>query len=370
MGNFSTKVDRVVDCHVHLRDLDELGQLKRIRIRAGMDRMNVVCIVDPPSGRGTASGLCAKLAAPGAFYVFGGLNHAESVSAGQASAGALAEQLDAMLAAGCDGVKLIEGKPTSRQKLPQPLDGDYYSEFFARAERRRAPMLWHVADPEEFWDPARTPAWAAKHNWGYGPDDVAKETLYEEVAAVLRRHPGLRVILAHFYFLSADLPRAEAFLAENPNARIDLAPGVEMLFNLSRDPAAAREFFIAHQDRIVFGTDISSSVSIASAMARAELVRLWLESEEPFAVPAEADELLEPGGDARIVPLNLPADVLAKIYAGNFEAVAGDAPAAVDVPQAIELCRRDAAVAAALSGTDADSTEPGHCAAILLDYPR
>jgi hypothetical protein len=33
---------------------------------------------------------------------------------------------------------------------------------------------------------------------------------------------------------------------------VDLAPGVEMLYNLSRDVEASRRFFCAHADRIVF----------------------------------------------------------------------------------------------------------------------
>ena len=47
-------------------------------------------------------------------------------------------------------------------------------------------------------------------------EDVTKEELYSEVEQVLRQHPGLKVILAHFYFLSADLPRARRFMDEHP----------------------------------------------------------------------------------------------------------------------------------------------------------
>ena len=46
----------------------------------------------------------------------------------------------------------------------------------------------------------------------------SKEELYAEVDEVLRRHPNLRVIFAHFYFLSADLPRAARFFDAHPEA--------------------------------------------------------------------------------------------------------------------------------------------------------
>ena len=365
MGTFSQSVDRVIDCHVHLRDLASVDRMVRIREHVGFDRINLVCIVDPRSGSGHAQGLTAKAKAPGVFYCFGGLDHAGAISEGKLPAPPLAEQVDALLAAGCDGIKLIESKPTARRRLPFALDGDYYRDFFARAEQRGVPLLWHVADPEEFWDPERIPKWALEHDWGYGPGDVAKETLYGEVERVLRRHPKLRVIFAHFYFLSADLPRAAGFLAAHPNVMIDLAPGVEFLFNLSGDPAAAREFFIAQAGRIVFGTDISSGQSPEQAAVRAHLVRRFLETDETFTVPGHADDLLEPGGKAEVHGLDLPAGVLAKIYSGNFESLAGRAPKPVDAARALAECRRQAEIAAKISDVEPGETEAGRCAKVF-----
>ena len=365
MDKFSRKVSRVIDCHVHLLDLASVGRLIEIRRHLAIDRMNLVCIVDPHSGSGHPQALYAKLIGRGAVYCFGGLNHAAIISGGEATAPSLAEQVDQLLAAGCDGIKLIEGKPTARQELPFPLDGEYYSEFFARAAARQVPLLWHVADPEEFWDAAAAPKWAVEHGWTYGPEDVAKEQLYTEVANVLQRHPSLRVIFPHFYFLSADLARADGFLRAHPNVNIDLALGVELLFNLSRDRDAAREFFLTHQDRILFGTDITSAHPPAQAALRGGLVRQFLEGSEPFAAPAEADELLQPSEDSKIQGLALPADVLAKIYCANFEAFAGAAPAAVNRDQAVAECLGQAEIAAELSGEPPEDTEAGRCARAL-----
>ena len=41
-------------------------------------------------------------------------------------------------------------------------------------------------------------------------------------------------------FLSADLGRAARLLADHPNVSLDLAPGIELYYNLSRDPARSR----------------------------------------------------------------------------------------------------------------------------------
>ena len=361
MSTFSQKVDRVTDCHVHMFKLDSAEKMKHILRQMGLARMNLLSIVNPRTGGGNGEALCAKAVGDGAFYCFGGLNHAGCASGGEVSAPPLAEQVDQLLAAGCDGVKVIEGKPSHRKEVPHAIDGEYYAGFFARCEELSVPLLWHVADPEEFWDADLLPDWAARHNWGYDETDVPKEQLYTEVAAVLARHPKLKVIFAHFYFLSADLPRAREFLTANPAVSIDLAPGVEFLFNLAGDPPAGREFFIAHQHQIVFGTDIADSNSLQEATARAGLVRRLLETDDTFTVPAEADELLEPGGDKPIRGLDLPADVLEKVYHANFEALTGAEPKPLDVERAIALCQRDAEIAAAMSGGDPADTAAGKC---------
>lgn len=217
--------------------------------------------------------------------------------------------------------------------------------------------MWHVNDPEEFWDPEKLPGWAKKRNWGYGPDDVQKEELYAEVDEVLARHPKLKIIFAHFYFLSADLPRAARFFDEHPTAHFDLAPGIEVLYNISRDPDAGREFFSQYADRIVFGTDLSSGLSTEEARIRAGIVFRWLESEDTFPVPNEADYLLGPPEDGIIRGMVLPDDVLDTIYHDNFARLAGSEPRPLDTQAAINECERLAAIAQTMSGKPAGDTE-------------
>ena len=252
---------------------------------------------------------------------------------------------------------MIEGKPTSRQRMDIPVTDAYFAEYWARVEDLGLPIVWHVNDPEEFWDPDRIPGWAKERDWGYGPGDVQKEQLYAEVDEVLARHPGLVIIFAHFYFLSADLDRAARFFDEHPTVHFDLAPGIEMLYNLSRDPDSSREFFIKYAERIVFGTDLSSGLTVEQGRIRAGLVFRWLESEDTFRVPKAADFLLGPPEDGIIRGMSLPDDVLTKIYRDNFGRLAGSEPQALNIERAIEECERLAAIAQALSGKPAAATE-------------
>jgi predicted TIM-barrel fold metal-dependent hydrolase len=227
------------------------------------------------------------------------------------------------------------------------------------------PIVWHVNDPEEFWDPERIPGWAKERGWGYGPEDVSKEQLYAEVDEVLERYPRLNVTFAHFYFLSADLERAGRFFDAHPTVRLDLAPGIEMLYNLSRDVDASRKFFTQYADRIVFGTDLFSRLTVAEGRARAGIVFRWLESDDSFRVPEEADFLLGPPEDGLIRGMALPDEVLKRIYHDNFVRAVSAEPKELDVGAAIEACQRIAATAEAMSGTAAGETQAAQVARML-----
>ncbi|MDD4888653.1 MAG: amidohydrolase family protein [Phycisphaerae bacterium] len=347
----------IIDGHVHLMSIRQAERLLEIRQCLGFGRMNLLSIVDPRRGNGNSTVLAAKALHPEAFYAFGGLDHA-AVS-NPANPVPLARQAQRLWQTGCDGIKMLETKPNTRRELNVPVDGPYYEEYFALVEEQKTPLLWHVADPEEFWDPRTTPWWAAKHNWGYGPSDVPKETLHAEVARVLDRHAGLKVIFAHFYFLSADIPRLVRFLLAYPNVSIDLALGVEMLLNLSKAPDQAREFFVQHQDRIVFGTDIADGLTVEHARIRTELIRRFIETDDTYAVPPDAEELLQTPG--RIRGLALPGSVLKKIYADNFARTVGRNPRPLDRGRVIEECRRQASQASRLAGVPAEQTEAGQC---------
>jgi len=343
-------------------------------------KMALVSIQNPEQGTGLPQSLYMKARHPRQFFVFAGLNHAAKLSEGRVPTPSLVEQVQDFVQMGCDGIKMIEGKPTSRQRMDVPVTDAYFADYWACVEEMHIPIVWHVNDPEEFWDPERIPGWAKKRNWGYGPGDVQKEQLYAEVDTVLDRHPGLQIVFAHFYFLSADLPRARRFLDQHPAVRFDLAPGIEMLYNLSHDAEASRTFFIDYADRIVFGTDIFSKLTPAEARGRAGILFRWLETEDTFRVPQAADFLLGPPEDGIIRGMCLPDDVLDRAYHDNWIALAGSEPAVLDTELVIETCERINAIAKAtcerinaiakaLSGNAGGDTEAARVAKALAVEP-
>jgi hypothetical protein len=151
---------------------------------------------------------------------------------------------------------------------------------------------------------------------------------------------------------------------------LDLAPGIEMLYNISRDVEAGREFFTDYADRIVFGTDLASRLNLEEAGIRAGIVFRWLETADTFRVPDEADFLLGPPEDGIVHGMALPTDALSKIYTGNFTRIVGAAPRELSVSAARDLCRRIATVAETISGTQAGATEAGRVADMLNEPLR
>ncbi len=365
MDEWTSRAEGIFDSHVHVMDLDSAPSMEAIREATGVEKMSQAAIQDPATGGGLPEALLMKHRHPETYYVFAGLNHAQRLTDGRVSTPSLAEQVGAFTEMGCDGIKMLEGKPDCRRELPVPVTDSYYADYWARVEEAGLPVLWHVNDPEEFWDPERIPVWAGERNWGYGPEDASKEDLYAEVDIVLSRHPHLKISFAHFYFLSADLPRAGRLLDEHPGVNLDLAPGIEMLYNISRDPEVGREFFIEYADRIIFGTDLFSSLTIPQARIRAGIVFRWLETDDTFRLPEEADSLLGPPEDGVVRGMALPEGALRRIYTGNFIRLAGLSPRPLNADAAAGTCRRLADIAHAMSGVAPEKTPAGRVADIL-----
>lgn len=321
----------IIDSHVHLCNTDFIPELINIADAIGAEKVGLMSIAERDNVNDNPVIYKAKALYHHRFYAFAALDHSAYYVSDDVEVPSYAEQVEMAIAIGADGIKLLETKPDRRKKISTPIDSPVYEQMFAILERAEFPLVWHVADPEEFWDPDTTPGWAKKNDWGYNETFVPKEQFYTEVGNVLKRHPMLKVAFAHFYFLSADLKRASELLDTYENVYLDLAPGIEMLYNLSRNVEASRDFFIKHRDRIIFGTDIGDWLSLGEGKHRAEMLNRWLETTDEFRVRDGADFLLGPAEDGLIRGMSLPHDVLDSIYATNFEKLAGRIPRRLDV---------------------------------------
>jgi predicted TIM-barrel fold metal-dependent hydrolase len=355
----------LTDGHIHFPHPALLHDLMAVMEIAGVTRANLVAVPDLQFVNQNAALIHAKARHPDRFSLCGALDYTQVFADPAHASEILAAQIGTLRAIGFDGLKLIEGKPMVRKLLGLPLDGPQYAVMWAEVEAREFPVVLHVADPEEFWDPDRCPGWARERDWFYGDGTYpAKETLYAEIDHVLARHPRLKLVLAHFYFLSADLARAGAMLDAHPTVCFDLTPGVEMYFNFGRDLEAARDLFLRYSDRLIFGTDVGASaigqdlkapLDRADSLGRTWVVRQFLETDRTFAAPAGVGHWMGEDGE-NFHGIALPHEVLRQIYAANAERIFGPASALLDRGAArTELERQAAAIDALAGGGPVDS---------------
>lgn len=344
---------KVIDAHVHYSWPIEPRSLTSTLAETGAD---AVCLAALPVGY--SKGKCArpsttldcltyKLLHPETTFVLGCLDctaYGTREDLGQY----FVDYAKRLVEMGCDGIKLLEGKPTMRRSFPIPsFDAPVWEPFWSYAEAERIPILMHVNDPEEFWNPDALPEVARLSGWAYGPDDIDNEAQYRELYTVLTRHPKLNITFAHMLFFSKQLPRLAAWLDAFPLMRVDLTPGIELIENMSMDIKASRAFFLQYQNRIHFGTDIGgrsvgkdvTALNRSESMLRSKYERAFICGSTAVDVHADDDYLI---GRAPFVlrGLDLPEGVQRKVLFSNFiDFVGHETPRPVDV----ELCLKELA---------------------------
>jgi len=279
--------------------------------------------------------LLAKAMHPEKVFAFGGLRHPRSGDVVDPLS--YEEQARRLIRAGCDGIKMAEGKPNVRKGLAEALDAESYRPFYRYLEAEGIPLMLHVADPVTNWDPAEATEELINVGWFYGDGTFpSKEQIHRETEHVLDEFPGLQVTLAHFYFHSTMLDRLAGLLEQHPGMRIDITPGHEMYYNFDKQYDAARAFFQRFHERILFGTDNSTGRSSPDTR-RMESARDRIEGMRRYLARDDTVDCLE---GARLRGLGLGVEALGDIYTENFRRWAGQKPKPVDIPLVVEECRR------------------------------
>ena len=300
-----------IDIHGHPPSLTSNETIDRVV--AEMDKLNLRVMVsaDNSSGDRLTRALAAINASPhkDRFRVLAGINFG---NVGPDWGARAVAQLEADIKAGAVGVGEVPKSFGLRNRKPDGsrlrIDDPELDPIWAAFARLGVPVFIHTAEPQEFFQPldSHNERWlelslfADRRN--NQPGGVTFEELLTERDNIFRRHAKTQFIAAHFGWRANDLARAAKMLDDFPNVTVEVGA---ILYDLGRQPRAARDFFIKYQDRILFGKD---------AFEPSEYPYYW-------RVFETADEYFDYYRDYhafwKLYGLNLPDDVLKKLYYKN-----------------------------------------------------
>jgi len=170
------------------------------------------------------------------------------------------------------------------------------------------PVLIHTGEPMAFWSPLdkHNERWLELQQFPNRRRDDPKFASFEQTMGeqfnLFRKHPKTKFIAAHLAWLGNDLGRLGKLLDELPNVSTEMGA---VLYDLGRQPRAARAFLIKYQDRVLMGKDIWNADEYATYFR-------VLETEDEYF-----DYYRKRHAFWKMYGLGLPDEVLKKIYYKN-----------------------------------------------------
>jgi predicted TIM-barrel fold metal-dependent hydrolase len=301
-----------IDFHGHPRGFDSPQELAELG--ASMDSLNIGMMIaaNNLSGDRLVQTMAAIHASPtmkDRVRVLAGIDFRD---VGPGWAARAVRQLEADVAAGAVGIgEISKGLGLSIRKADGSrlaIDDPALDPIWQAAARLNLPVFIHTADPPEFFKTIdlTNERWlelALFPNRRYPPEQFPSfEQLARERDNLFRRNPRTTFVTAHMGWHANDLGRLGTLLTEMPNVYTEVGA---VLYDIGRQPRAARDFFIEYQDRILFGKD---------SFQPEEYPYYW----RVFETQDDYFEYYR-GYHAfwRLYGIDLPDEVLRKLYAGN-----------------------------------------------------
>lgn len=323
-----------IDAHAHL-SIGSLPQLLELMDRYGFDH-----IVDLSGGTPETSlpaHLTQAVASQGRITVFMTIPGRELQVPGYGERIAL--MLERAKQMGARGLKIPKGLGLGyvgpNGKL-LPVDDPGLDPVFEACARLGFPVTIHTADPKVFWSPV-TPAneryeeLKSHPGWSFYDAGVAPwSDMLDQLERRIARHPRTTFVSVHFGNAAEEPDRVARMLRTYPNLYIDTAARIP---EFGRHPAEKmRAFFLEFQDRILYGTDLGvghepGDLVLGSGgdeLPKPEEIDLFFRSSYRYLQTPEILPSPTPiQGRWSVNGINLPRDVLEKIYFRNAHKVMG-----------------------------------------------
>ncbi len=298
---------KLADCHIHIRNsrFDEIEKM--------LDDIHSVGVTDACLQalpyRSTAENISALYWKENykkmTMTAFGGIHITDRYSIIPYE-----KQAEKLLDLGCDGIKLIDMHPELREYITVSIDDVKYDKMLSLLEERDKPLLIHLAGPKECWlgkdENDKSPNSIYR---GACPDaKLGFDDYINEGIRMLKKHPKLKVVFAHFMFLASDYDRAVEIMETYPNVYFDITPGTDMYYHFSVNTKLWHDFFEKYSNRILFGTDVNTYKDFNKELV--EYVRLLITEKGEYQTHCY--------GNHKYKGLYLSDDALNNICYNNF----------------------------------------------------
>ncbi|HKK43023.1 MAG TPA: amidohydrolase family protein [Bacteroidales bacterium] len=186
------------------------------------------------------------------------------------------------------------------------------------------PVTGHLGEPRNCWLPLAEMtvkgdssyyAGNPKYHMYLHPEYPSYEDQIRARDNMLERHPGLIFIGCHLGSLEWNVDSLAVRLDRFPNMSVDMAARVcHLEYQSAKDREKVRNFCIKYQDRLLYGTDLSSGNNNDPVSQAAYYHRTWLDDWKYFAT----DEMMNTDAfSGEFKGLQLPREVVDKIFYRN-----------------------------------------------------
>jgi len=249
-----------IDVHGHQPLDPSMAQLDKLLREMDELNMRVMVNLSGRQGAALANGIRSYSRYKGRVVFFANLNFS-GIDDPEWGSRAAAQLEQDVKQSGAVGLKIFKNlgldlKDGRGQRVR--TDDPRIDPVWRKAGELGIPVLIHTAEPAAFFEPIDkyNERWLelnqipgrARPPERYPPFD----SLMTEQHRVFKRHPRTQFIAAHLDWMGADLGRLGRLLDSLPNVTTEVGA---VLYELGRQPRAARDFLIKHQNRVMMGKD-------------------------------------------------------------------------------------------------------------------
>ncbi|MEW6252316.1 MAG: amidohydrolase family protein [Planctomycetota bacterium] len=198
--------------------------------------------------------------------------------------------------------------PPMRGEHGLSLRDPFFAPLIQRGLELGYDFMIHVGDPHEWFQPGGKYADAAKFG--------AKHEHYPQLEYLLDAVAPRRVLAAHMGGNPEEPEFLQDLLDRHANLYLDSSATKWVVRAIARQPAAMRAFMIRNADRVLFGSDlvVADQYDFEHYASRYWVHQMLWETPCAGESPIEDPDAPDP---PRLTGLDLPVDVLQKLYADN-----------------------------------------------------